>query len=491
MTFFKTNELTRRDFVKRTAGLSLAATFASSSLFSSSDGAPAKKPNLVFVFPDQWRGQSLGFMGEDPVKTPQVDAFAKESMVLRQAVANYPLCSPYRAMLLTGKYSHANKVTGNCRADRAQYGVELQESDVCWSDLLKQRGYDLGYIGKWHLDAPREPFIPHNPKWNTWCPPERRHGFDYWYAYGTYDDHNRPMYWETHAGRDEYHFVDEWSAEHEANKAIDYISNRGGALRDEGKPFALVVSMNPPHPPYHKYPERYGKAYEDSPLEELYANPNVQHDNESFRKSGKHYFASITGVDDQFGRILRAIDAAGLKEDTIVVFTSDHGDCMGAHGLLSKNNPYEESMRVPFIIRWPGKIPVGQDDLLFSAPDIYPTLMDLMGLKGDIPSSVHGSSHAGILSGRGGERPSSQLYLKIPSEAPAYGKRGVRTGRYKLVIDVPEQGQRTDSLFDLKADPFELQDIAAERPDLVSKLIEAELKPWLLMTQDPWVRHLA
>lgn len=481
---------TRREFFKTTAGLSVAASLGASTVFSADDKGQAKRPNLVFVFPDQWRGQALGFMGEDPVATPHLDDFAKESLVLTQAVANYPLCSPYRAMLMTGMYSHANGVTGNCRADRAQYGVELKEAAVCWSDILKEKDYSLGYIGKWHLDAPREPFIEVNPKWNTWCPPERRHGFDYWYAYGTYNDHNRPMYWETNAGRDEYHFVDQWSPEHEADRAIDYIANKGGGLRDSDKPFALVVSMNPPHPPYSKYPEKYGDPYADKTLEDLLVRPNVDIENSTAKKNTRDYFACVTGVDEQFGRILSAIDEAGLREDTIVVFTSDHGDCLGTHGQTSKNNEFEESMRVPFIIRWPGKIEAGKDDLLFSSPDIYPSLLGLMGFGEAVPRSLHGTSHAAIFKGEQGERPSSQLYLRMASDKPDFGTRGVRTDRFKLIVDAEESKPLSYALYDLETDPYELENIAAERPDTVARLIGSELKPWLERTDDPWLENL-
>lgn len=484
-------EYTRRDFVSKTVRAGTAASLLGTGLLNASVSQNGKRPNLVFVFPDQWRGQALGFRGEDPVVTPNLDEFAKESLSLPQTVANYPLCSPYRGMLMTGMYSHANKVTGNCRADRAQYNVELQESDVCWSDVLNEQGYSLGYIGKWHLDAPREPFVEHNPKWNAWCPPERRHGFDYWYSYGTYDDHNRPMYWETNAGRDEYHFVDEWSPEHEANKAIEYIENADGTRRTPESPFALVVSMNPPHPPYHLYPEKYRDAYEGKSLEDLLVRPNVSSENAKAKKSTLDYFSMITGVDEQFGRIVKAIDDAGLKEDTIIVFTSDHGDCVGTHGQTSKNNPFEESMRVPFLIRWPGKINAGSDELLLSTPDIYPTLLSLMGFGDHVPDSVHGSSHAAVLEGRGGERPDSQLYLKIPAESPELGTRGLRTDRYKLVLDLGKDGSLQVSLFDRESDPYELDNVAESERALVSSLVETQLKPWLERTGDPWIAHLA
>lgn len=483
------NELSRRDFVKNSVRLS-AASLIAPSLLSAVEGERKGRPNLVFVFPDQWRGQALGFMNEDPVVTPNLDRFAKECLVLPQAVANYPLCSPYRGMLLTGKYSHANKVTGNCRADRAQYNVELQETDVCWSDILEAQNYSLGYIGKWHLDAPREPFIKANPKWNTWCSPERRHGFDYWYSYGTYNDHNRPMYWDTDAGRNEYHFVKQWGPEHEADKAIDYIKNSEGKFRDTDKPFALVVSMNPPHPPYHLYPEKYGDPYADRSLEDLLVRPNVDPEHSKAQENTRDYFASISGVDEQFGRIVQAIDDAGLKEDTIVVFTSDHGDCLGTHGQVSKNNPFEESMRVPFMIRWPGKIKARQDPLLLSTPDLYPTLLDLMGFGDQVPDSVHGKSHASIFRGERGERPNSQLYLRIPSEAPEFGTRGVRTHRFKLIMEASNSQPLKRSLYDLVEDPYELNDISEQSEDIVAELIEMELKPWLVKTDDPWIRHL-
>lgn len=483
-------DLSRRDFVKKSAGACAAASLLSPSLLGEARTRSGKRPNLVFVFPDQWRGQALGFLNEDPVLTPHLDRFAQESLVLTQTVANYPLCSPYRGMLMTGMYSNANKVTGNCRADRAQYDVELQETDVCWSDVLDEQGYSLGYIGKWHLDAPREPFIEANPKWNTWCPPERRHGFDYWYSYGTYNDHNRPMYWETNAGRDEYHFVDQWSAAHEADKAIDYINNKGGGLRDSEQPFALVVSMNPPHPPYHLYPEEHRDPYADKSLDDLLVRPNVSPEHPKAKENTRDYFASITGVDEQFGRIVDAIDAAGLKEDTIVVFTSDHGDCLGTHGQVSKNNPFEESMRVPLIVRWPGKIKAESDDLLLSTPDLYPTLLDLMGFGDEVPQSVHGDSHAGILLGKGGERPSSQLYLRMASNQPDRGARGVRTSRYKLILETRESDSLKQTLYDLKVDPYELKNIAENNPKIVADLVASELKPWLQKTEDPWIRNL-
>jgi arylsulfatase A-like enzyme len=453
-----------------------------------------KRPNLIFVFPDQMRGQAIGLLGEEPVRTPHLDRFASRGLVLDSVSATYPVCSPFRAMLMTGKYPFANKVIANCTSRTAPCGVELQEHDRCWSDILKEEGYRLGYVGKWHLDSPREPYIDcyNNQgelKWNEWCPPHRRHGFDYWYSYGTYDRHDKPMYWGNEATRDEYHFVNQWGPEHEADMAIKFLQNENGEYRDPNQPFALVVSMNPPHMPYDLVPGRYVKKYADLSDDELCGRPNIPPPGtkwgDYYRANIRNYFAMITGVDDQFGRILSALDDTGLTDHTIVVFTSDHGDCLGIHDQRSKNNHYEESLRVPFIVRWPGEIPNGRDDLLLSAPDIYPTLMDLMGFSADVPKTVEGTSYADVFRGTDMERPTSQLYIAVEPERPTEGKRGVRTASHTLMIH-RQNSEESVVLHDNKRDPYQLRNIAESNPERVRALSQ-ELDLWLRKTNDPWI----
>ncbi|MFC2118402.1 sulfatase [Bacteroidota bacterium] len=456
-----------------------------------------EKPNIIFVFPDQMRGRAMGFLGQEPVITPNLDNFANESIVLTEAVCNYPISSPYRAMMLTGKYPLSNKVISNCNSKSGAFGVELQETDTCWSDLLKENGYDTGYIGKWHLDSPYKPYVKcynnnENMAWNEWCPPERRHGFDFWYAYGTYDQHNNPMYWTTDASRDEAVWVNQWGPEHEADIAINYIKNTDDKFRDPDKPFALVVSMNPPHMPYNQVPQNYVDLYKDKTYEDLYDRPNVDLEGDHpmskyARKNIKNYLAMITGVDDQFGRILKALEEAGLEKNTIVVFTSDHGNCLGIHQEISKNNHYEESMRIPLMIRWPEKIKARYDDLLISVPDMFPTLLNLVGLSDKIPETVEGVSFADLLKTGDGERPGSQLYLKIPFDNQGENKRGVRTLRYTLMIEKQIDNEKKYVLFDNKYDPFQLNNIAEENEDIVQQLIKNELLAWLVKTNDNWL----
>ncbi|MGW8267059.1 MAG: sulfatase family protein [Longimicrobiales bacterium] len=488
---------TRREFLKTTAVAAASGMVLPVTAACPSSPSTARRPNLLLVFPDQMRAQALGFLGEDPAITPTLDRFAAEGVAFTQAVSNYPVCSPYRGMMLTGLYPHANGVLANCNTNGAEHGYELRADARCWSDVLHDHGYFLGYIGKWHLDSPRRPYVDTSNNtadfaWNEWTPPDRRHGFDFWHAYGTYDNHDHPEYWTTHAAREERTRVDRWGPEHEADEAIRFIRNQGGEYRDPAKPWALVVSMNPPHMPYELVPDRYLAKYGDARPEDLINRENVNLEGDTpgarlARRHMKNYLAQVTGVDDQFGRILAALRDQGLDEDTIAVFTSDHGNCLGSHEEVSKNVHYEESMRVPFLIRWPGKIEPRQDDLLLSTPDIFPTLLELMGLESQIPGEVEGTSRASILLDGTGDRPTSQLYLWVPYGEPGLGRRGVRTHRYTLSIEKTEDGVKEVILHDNLADPFQLENIADRRPDVVRHLIEAELDPWLERTGDPWL----
>jgi arylsulfatase A-like enzyme len=399
-------------------------------------------------------------------------------------------------MLMTGKYPHANGILQNCNSRSTPYGIELRESARCWSDILNEKGYTLGYIGKWHLDAPRKPYVKcYNNEgevaWNEWCPPERRHGFDFWYAYGTYDRHMRPMYWRKDADRAGAHYVDQWGPEHEADLAIAYIKNQDGAYRDADRPFALVVSMNPPHMPYDQLPQKYVDMYNHIDTESLCNRPNIPPKGsrwgDYYRKHIRNYLAMTTGVDGQFGRILKVLQECGLADDTIVVFTSDHGNCLGIHDQISKNNPFEESMRIPLMVRLPGKINPRHDDLLISAPDMYPTLLALLGFASDIPKDVEGTSFARLFQSGRGNRPASQLYMNVPQSRPAWGSRGVRTHRYTLIEErMPNRPSRI-VLYDREDDPYQLMNIADQVPDIVEQLRTQELISWLEKTHDPWL----
>ncbi len=478
--------------------------------FSCSTEKNPKQPNLLFIFPDQMRAATLGFLEKEPALTPHLDQFAKEGIVLTDAVSNAPVCSPYRAMFMTGRYPLSNGVVSNTTSRYADLGMQLRESDICWSDILKEKGYSTGYVGKWHLEAPYEPYIDcannrGKVKWNEWTSPQRRHGFDFWYAYNTYDYHMRPLYWSTEAERDSFHYVDQWGPVHEADIAIQFIKNSEGKYRDKTKPFALVVSMNPPHMPYNQLPERYVRLYDNKKeeIQNLINSPSVPDTSDRwgkyYRKHITNQLAMVTGIDEQFGRILNVLKEEGLEENTIVIFTSDHGDNLGKHGQISKTNPYEESMNIPFILRWPSKIKPRYDNLLLSVPDIYPTMLDLMGFADQIPNEVDGVSYADYLLCGEGEKPSSQLYFIVrqnrimnnPESYPqnlSYDERGVRTNQYTLMINKISDDSTQQFLWDRRADPYQMNNLAKENPHLLQKLIKEELNPWLRKTSDPWLK---
>lgn len=453
-------------------------------------------PNLVLIIADQWRGQALGYRNLERVKTPFLDSLSAHALTITQMVSNFPVCSPARAMLMTGKYPFRNNVFSNVNSASAPFGVELPINITCWSDILKRNGYSNGYIGKWHLDSPHPPYIPtSNNKgsvaWNEWTPPERRHGFDYWYAYGTYDVHNRPMYWNTNAQRDGFHYVDQWGPEHEADRAIAYFKNSEN-LRAPGKPFSLVVSMNPPHSDYTTFPKRYLKDYQDVPLSSLLTDPNIPPAGtpmgDEYRKHIKNYYANITGVDEQIGRIVHGLKETKLLDNTIIIITSDHGNCLGKHNEITKNNIYEESISIPFLVYWNGKIQPGVDSsFLGSLPDVFPTILELMGLKKEIPSDLDGKSYAEYFLNRKGKTPKEQFIMgsivsnKVQGNS---GFRGIRTQAYKLAYQ--KKGKEvTGFLFDLKNDPFELNNLYDPTHPKVIEM-DARLSAWLQRTNDPF-----
>ena len=456
------------------------------------------KTNLIIVYPDQMRGQAMGFVEQEPVQTPYIDQFASQSLVLTEAVSNYPICSPTRASLMTGQYPQGHGVWGNCNTITAPFGYELEEAAQTWSDILKNQGYSMGYIGKWHLDSPYEPYINTSNnagkvKWNEWTPPSRRHGFDYWYAYGTYDQHNKPMYWTTSANRNSFNYVNQWGPEHETDLAIKYIKNEKKNYRDPSQPFALMVSMNPPHMPYAAVKDRYKAIYADIPLEDLIQRPNIPAEGtkwgDYYRKHIRNYYAMITGVDEQFGRILTVLEETGLEDNTIVLFSSDHGNCLGIHDQISKNNHYEESMRIPLIIRWPGKISARQDNLLISTPDVFPSLLGLLGLTEEISNDIGGTDYSPIFLTGEGERPSSQLYIYSPPGNKDMGRRGIRTHRYTFMMSRIEGETDQIELYDNRSDMYQLRNISDQRQDIIDDLY-AELKMWLKKTDDPWIKHI-
>lgn len=478
----------------------------------------AKFPNVIYVFPDQFRNQAMEFWGQegfrehvnfrnDPVKTPRLNEFARQSVVLSAAQSNCPLSSPHRGSLLTGMYPNKSGVALNCNSTRPI--SSLREDVECVSDVFSKAGYDCAYFGKLHVDfpTPNDPEHPGEyvetlrPVWDAYTPKERRHGFNYWYSYGTFDEHKNPHYWDTEGKR---HEPKEWSPLHEAKKVISYLKNEGN-VRDTSKPFFIMVGMNPPHSPYRSLDdcmEEDYNLYKDQSLDSLLVRPNADA-KMAKAQSTPYYFASVTGVDRAFGQILDALKELGMDENTIVVFSSDHGETMCSQRTNDpKNSPFSESMSVPFLVRYPGKIEPRVDDLMLSSPDIMPTLLGLAGLSESIPATVQGRNFAPLFYDADAQvvRPTGALYIQnMDGEKNADGlvqtyfpaSRGFKSAKYTLAlyIDRKEHKLVKSLLFDDEKDPYQLNNLSLkEHPEVVKELC-AEMAKVLKDIDDPWYKE--
>lgn len=460
----------------------------------------------------------MGYRGEDPTITPNIDKLAAESLELENVFSNYPVCSPHRGMLFTGQYPCTNGVMGNSNSSTRQFFVRLPVNTPCLSDVLYENGYTCGYVGKWHLDSPvdadqayLEPRREDGKIWDAFTPEHRRHHFDYWVSYGCNDQHFRPHYWEnTSRVEDVREYPGEWSPEVEAKKVISYLKNENGE-RPAEKPFFFVWAPNPPHMPFEQVPERYKALYRDKTPDELLTAetfqkmegpapevpPSMRKDFEKnmalTRSEAANYFACVTGVDELIGDVLKALEDAGLKEDTLVIFASDHGDLLGSHGLIRKGPWYDECLKIPFLLRWPGVLEPGRrDDFLMNTPDIMPTLLSLAGLREAIPETVEGHDLSGLLlagadaaseAGEGDEEKGGLAYYINA----AMNTRGVRDRHYFLVVERNAYDEERYILYDLAADPNCFCDCASLNPEVVGKM-RARLQAWMERCGDWWLK---
>ena len=480
---------------------------------------PVSEPNIIYIFPDQMRNAAMGiwqkspykdsvrFTG-DPVYTPNLDKFAEESIVLTSAMSNNPVSSPHRGSLMTGMFSENNGVPVNCSSNRPF--SSLRTDVMCISDVLKEAGYSCGYIGKYHMDhpTPNDPQRPGNYVGNgniihdAYTPKEKRHGFDFWYSYGTYNVFKHPHYWDSQGVR---HEINEWSPNHETDKAIEFLRNENHE-RKKDRPFFLMVSYNPPHTPNKSLDdcmEEDYNLYKDKSISELLIRPNVDLSMKR-TKSAPYYFAQITGIDRNFGRLLKELEHLGLTENTIVIFSSDHGDTMCSQGVEDpKNSPYSESFNVPFIVRYPGVLKPGIDtELILSTPDIMPTILGLCNLKGRIPGNVEGRNYAAWLIERSREVPlrNGALYLRNSPDKKVADKdftayfpvaRGIKTYHYTLALTIDKVTRKLESVlfYDDINDPYQMAPLDMDSNKKVLKDLYKEMAKLLKEANDPWYKQ--
>jgi arylsulfatase A-like enzyme len=399
--------------------------------------AGRRRPNVVFVLVDQWRAQATGYNGDWNAHTPNIDRLARESVNFANAVSGSPVCSPYRASLMTGQYPLTHGVFIN--------DVPLVPKGQTLAGAFSAAGYRTAYVGKWHLyGSPEGKF----ERRGAFVPRENRLGFDYWKAAECTHDYNRSLYYEHDDRTPRY-----WSgydAIAQTADACDFVRNHGKGA----DPLFLLLSLGPPHDPYGTAPEAYRREYAER---EIRLRPNVpEEQRETAIRNLRGYYAHIAALDDCVGKLLAEVD-----DDTIFVFASDHGDMLGCQGLRLKQHPWEESIRVPFLVRWPARLKPRVMRAQIDAPDIMPTLLTLAGIR--VPDGVQGVDAMRV-------RPHALLNLAATfSVARGFGfaeYRGLRTEQHTYVRSI----RGPWLLYDNLADPYQKHNLVARETALVRRL---------------------
>lgn len=455
----------------------------------SSPSPPTSKPNLVFIFSDQQSHDMVGAYGLSDVLTPHLDRLAAEGLLFDHAVSNAPVCTPARSMLVSGLHPLWN----NCFTNDRRLVTDLGDS---FAEVTRSAGYRNGYVGKWHLyGGHRDRPIPEGPD---------RHGFDDTFLSNNcalnYDPDNA-FYWDG----DEKVLFGCWEVEGQTNQAVRFIEEQ---TADE--PFTLFVSYHPPHnhdggddATYSSFdaPVEYKQEYDPDALT---LRPTVPV-NERTRLMTQGYLAMCTEVDANVGRVLDALDRKGLRENTIIVYTSDHGETFGAfNNHWHKASPEDVSVRVPLIISLPqGLVTPRRSDLIIGTIDLMPTLLGLMGI--DVSDHLHGKDLSrAILESDDDEVETAPLfYFPTPW-------RGVYTREWTYSIENIDRSdpsgphpasdvgrtvllRRIDTLFNRNDDPHQLDNLFGlmslpGRPGTpeIQRQLHEKLEQWLAYFEDPF-----
>ena len=433
----------RRVFLK---GAALAAAA------SRAPAATTPRPNLLFLLASQWRAQALPGSPGVELDAPTLARLAAEGVRFNRAYSCYPLSTPSRAALITGRFPHATGVRGEA--------IQLSVDQPSIARQLKDSGYRTGFIGQWMLDGPADPgYVP---------PGQWRRGFDDWAAFNRGYRYFDSLYFRD---RPEPIHVNGFEPDDQTDLAIQFIE------QNQKHPFYLFVSWGPPHPP-RTPPLRTARLYDHR---WLHIRDNVPANKEaSLRTQYAAYYALCSAIDQNAGRLLAVLDRLNLAQETIVVFTSDHGDMLGSQGLEDANVPFEESVRVPLLIRYPARLTGGarRDDILVSNLDLMPTLLNLCGAQA--PQSVQGKdlSNAWLHEQAGVQE---SVFAEGKLGTPDEWRMLVR-GLDKLVVDT---NLDITHLYNLGQDPFEMENLARDvSQELKRNELKALLKDWMRRTGD-------
>jgi arylsulfatase A-like enzyme len=402
--------------------------------------------------------------------TPNLELFSRQGVTFRNCISNYAVCSPYRAMLLTGRWPYQTGIIDN--------GLQLRSDELSIGETFRRAGYRTGYIGKWHLSPDDEEgrFIPKGPE---------RQGFEDWHVWS-----NTNQYFDRSFTFD----PDSGSRIQPKGYNCTLMTDEGIGFieRNRREPWMLTISWNPPHPDFLEAPPEQKQRYQPDALK---FRPNVRRDHgrggitPALRLAFQGYYGHISALDAEFGRLLQTLEATGQVGNTIVIYTSDHGDMMGSHGYGGKRLPWEESCRVPLLARYPGVIaPASSVGGLFSTVDIYPTLCGIAGLKP--PAHCVGRDFSSAMRGEVTNFPESSFLMHIQKDNAAGGKnnpaplfRGVRTDRYTYAV--ADDGRWL--LYDHREDPFQMRNLIDDSDSAkVIRDLDGLTLEWLKSAHDPF-----
>ncbi|MFQ6131769.1 MAG: sulfatase-like hydrolase/transferase [Armatimonadota bacterium] len=418
-------------------------------------------PNLLMIVTDQHRYDGVSANGSQLCQTPALDGLASGGMRFEHAFTCIGLCSPARASLLTGLYPHNHGALNNNGTDGVRYELEPE----CWTftQALGEAGWQLGYVGKWHVNRTH---TPTDYGFHDYVPigPYRRYreglGYEWNEAFGSYF---RPT------GVTDDIPVEASRPYFLAEQAIALI--RKYAADQQSRPWHVRLDFHGPHLP-NVIPEPYASMYDPKSFQPwgnfgdtFEGKPSAHYNQlrnwaiedmtwEDWQPIVAKYYGEVSLLDWCIGRVLQCLDDLGSAEDTVVVFTTDHGDANGSHRMYDKGYcMYEELYRVPLIIRWPGVTQPGSVSRAFVNDwlDLVPTALDIAGLPA--PERLDGRSLVPVLSGEAPADWPDMAYAEFHGmQFGLYTQRMVRTERYKLVYN----GSDVDELYDLERDPHEL-----------------------------------
>jgi len=420
----------------------------------------------------------MGCAGGEKVHTPNLDRLAGQGTRFSNAVSNTPACAPARATLFTGLHVLSHELVNNEK--------QVKLGTCTFAGGFTDAGYKCGYIGKWHMDGgARTAFIP---------PGDRRLGFDdYWAVANCTHSYMESFYYED--DDPQIKWVDGYEPVAQTDLALAYLQRKAR----EKAPFFLTLSWGTPHDPYQEMPAEHAEKYR---WEDIEYTPNNSPYEPAEVKAAKRkmlagYYAHITALDGQLGRLLQFLDEnydprepeKKLAETTIVVFGSDHGDMLGSHGQYFKSQPHKESTGVPLIMRWPGQIPAGRTtDGPISLIDLMPSLLSLSGVE--VSSHAQGEDLAPFILGDESQAQDS-VWINFPVDvkiihSPPF--RGVVTRDYTYAVT--REGPWC--LFNNREDPFQRNNLinwaARDNPEVVAlqRELQAKVDVWLQRTNDPF-----